>query len=230
MGNLSISKTRESLNKLKVKLINNLLNESPGGIKSARKTNFANNNADEVKKSSEAVTHLMVVDVTQFCPYFCCPSDLDGKIFSRSSSVKRREVMSPFNMHYSVHNMIELTEASNTFEAQRSSFHRFGSESHLIDASEMKPDLDQSFLSEKRETPKRAKINMNRMMFRSPSTRKFISVIQTEQSIDDFCLSKLQFKTFAKTQMTINWTLLKVSFEDVKILQALSDHNIQLVT
>jgi hypothetical protein len=119
MGNLSISKTRESLNKLKVKLINNLLNEPHGGIKSALKANFASTiptakSVDEIKKSSEAVTHLMVVDVTQFCPYFCCPSDLDGKIFSRSSSVKRREVMSPFNMHYSVHNMIELTEASNT--------------------------------------------------------------------------------------------------------------------
>ena len=69
MGNLSITKTRESLNKLKVKLINNLLTDShvtlAGGKNFPRKANFISpQTANGGKKGCEAVTHLMEVQVT----------------------------------------------------------------------------------------------------------------------------------------------------------------------
>jgi len=52
-----------------------------------------------------AKTNIMLVSLTDFCPYFCHKEDLDGKQFK---NIKKRELMSPVNMHYNVHNIIEL--------------------------------------------------------------------------------------------------------------------------
>lgn len=52
-----------------------------------------------------AKTTIMLVSLTDFSTYFCQTSDLDGKPFRK---VKKRELTSPFNMHYNVHELIEL--------------------------------------------------------------------------------------------------------------------------
>ena len=50
-------------------------------------------------------TNIMQVNMTDFCPYFCSTEDLNGK---QLKDVKKREIMSPFNVHLNVTNMIEL--------------------------------------------------------------------------------------------------------------------------
>lgn len=50
-------------------------------------------------------TNLLLLALTDFCPYFCDTDDLNGK---QLRDVKKREIMSPFNMHFNVTNMIEL--------------------------------------------------------------------------------------------------------------------------
>ena len=52
-----------------------------------------------------AKSGIMIMSLTDFCPYFCSISDLDGKSFRL---VKKREIMSPFSLHYNVHYMVEL--------------------------------------------------------------------------------------------------------------------------
>ena len=47
----------------------------------------------------------MLLSLTDFCPYFCATSDLDGKQFRH---VQKRELMKPFNMHLNKTDMIEL--------------------------------------------------------------------------------------------------------------------------
>jgi hypothetical protein len=44
-------------------------------------------------------TGILLLSLTQFSPYLCQTSDLDGAPFR---TVKKRELMSPFNMHYNV--------------------------------------------------------------------------------------------------------------------------------
>ena len=47
----------------------------------------------------------MLVSLTDFCPYFCSTDDLNGK---QLKDLQKREIMSPFNVHFNVTNMIEL--------------------------------------------------------------------------------------------------------------------------
>ena len=50
-------------------------------------------------------TNIFQLALTDFCPYFCSTADLNGK---QLRNVKKREIMSPFNMHFNITNMIEL--------------------------------------------------------------------------------------------------------------------------
>ena len=47
----------------------------------------------------------MLVSMTDFCPYFCSVADLNGK---QLKDLKKREIMSPFNVHFNVTQMLEL--------------------------------------------------------------------------------------------------------------------------
>lgn len=50
-------------------------------------------------------TRILLLSLTEFCPYFVATADLDGKQFRQ---VKKRELMKPFNMHFNTSQMIEL--------------------------------------------------------------------------------------------------------------------------
>ena len=100
-------------------------------------------------------TNILLLSLTDFCPYFCSISDLNGKQFR---DVKKREIMSPFNMHFNVTKMIELVNQG--------------------------------------EIP----------------------------SVND-----LVFKKFKKTEISLDWTLLKLSFQDLKLLKQIGDFNLKLI-
>ncbi len=87
------------------------------------------------------------MSLTHFTPYFCDKSDLDGTPFRL---VKKRELMSPFNMHYNIYEMIELKQKS--------------------------------------------------------------------QILSNF-VRNLVFRTYKKTDASIDWTLLKITFQDIALLQ-----------
>lgn len=97
------------MNHIKKKLLEqpflNLSNEdSPGFTKES-----VNNPASASRRTSQTYsppfpaidsssTHkLMQVSISDLCPFFCHPSDLDGKNFK---SVRKREMMSPFTLFY----------------------------------------------------------------------------------------------------------------------------------
>lgn len=94
---LIVNKVRETLETVKLKLLDRLSRnqESTANLLSLSDLDF----------DHSAKTGLIVVSLTQFTPYFCDISDLDGSPFRL---VKKRELMSPFNMHYNVYEMIEL--------------------------------------------------------------------------------------------------------------------------
>ena len=104
-----------------------------------------------------AKTGLMVISLTHFTPYFCDKSDLDGTPFRL---VKKRELMSPFNLHYNIYDMIELKQKS--------------------------------------------------------------------QILNNF-VRNLVFRTYKKTDASIDWTLLKITFQDITLLQQIVDHIGELV-
>ena len=94
---LIVNKVRETLDTVKLKLLDRLHRnqESVANLLSLTDQDF----------DHSAKTGLTVVSLTHFTPYFCDKSDLDGTPFR---FVKKRELMSPFNMHYNVYEMIEL--------------------------------------------------------------------------------------------------------------------------
>lgn len=95
----------------------------------------------------------MQVSISDLCPFFCHPSDLDGKKFNQ---VRKREMMSPFTLFYNKSEIIELTKTN---------------ERHYV----LSPD-------------------------------------------------KLIFKTYSKIEANLERTLLKLSFNDIKILKGIADH------
>lgn len=57
-------------------------------------------------------TNLLLINLTDFCPYFCSTEDLNGK---QLKDLTKREIMSPFNVHFNVTNMIELVKKKDFF-------------------------------------------------------------------------------------------------------------------
>ena len=74
--------------------------ESKGPSKSAKSVNI-----DSIDYDYSSKTNIMLVNLTDFCPYFCSTEDLNGK---QLKDLKKREIMSPFNVHFNVTNIIEL--------------------------------------------------------------------------------------------------------------------------
>jgi hypothetical protein len=95
----------------------------------------------------------MQVSISDLCPFFCHPGDLDGKKFNQ---VRKRAMMSPFTLFYNKSDIIEL-----------------------------------------------AKMN-ERLYVLSPD--------------------RLIFKTYSKAEANLDRTLLKLSFNDIKVLKGISDH------
>lgn len=92
----------------------------------------------------------MQVSISDLCPFFCHPADLNGKKFNQ---VRKREMMSHFTLFYNKSDMIELYKNND------------------------------------RSNPDR-----------------FV------------------FKTYSKTEANLERTLLKISFNDVKVLKGIADH------
>ena len=67
-------------------------------------------------------TNILLLSLTDFCPYFCSIADLNGKQFR---DVKKREIMSPFNMHFNITRMIELVNKDETPSANDLVFLKF---------------------------------------------------------------------------------------------------------
>jgi hypothetical protein len=59
--------------------------------------------ATDIEYDYSAKTKILLLSLTDFCPYFCSTADLDGKQFQM---MKKRELMKPFNMHYNITQMI----------------------------------------------------------------------------------------------------------------------------
>lgn len=95
----------------------------------------------------------MQLSLTDFSCYFCQTDDLNGKPFSL---IKKRELTSPFNMHYNVNELIELKKKDK---------------------------------------------------MRSQTT------------------SSLEFITSKINEVSIDWTLLKISFKDMQTLQSILEYN-----
>lgn len=96
---LIVNKVRETLDTVKLKLLDRFhkKSDSMANLFSLSDSDF----------DYSAKTGIMLVSMTHFSPYFCSSSDLDGTPFR---FVKKRELMSPFNMHYNVYEMIELKQ------------------------------------------------------------------------------------------------------------------------
>jgi len=96
---LIVNKIRETLDTVKLKLLDRLHRnaESTANLLSLTDQDF----------DHSAKIGLILVSLTQFSPYFCEKVDLDGTPFRL---VKKRELMSPFNIHYNVYEMIELNQ------------------------------------------------------------------------------------------------------------------------
>ena len=56
---------------------------------------------------SSSTFKIMQVSISDLCPFFCHPSDLDGKNFKQ---VRKREMMSPFTLFYNKNDIIELVK------------------------------------------------------------------------------------------------------------------------
>ena len=102
---------------------------------------------------SSSTFKIMQVSISDLCPFFCHPSDLDGKNFKQ---VRKREMMSPFTLFYNKQDIIELSKLNE------------------------------------------------RLFVASPD--------------------RMIFKKFNKTEINLERTLLKISFNDLKILKGISDH------
>lgn len=87
-GSLIVNKTRETLNDIKLKLLDRIQSEK-------QKFNLLTD--EDFDHSGK--TGIMLLSVTNFSLYFCSTNDLDGAPFR---NVRKRELMSPFNMHYNV--------------------------------------------------------------------------------------------------------------------------------
>ena len=59
----------------------------------------------------------MLVQLNDFCPYFCSTADLNGK---QLKDLKKREIMQPFNVHLNVTNMIELVRTNSSASSSSS--------------------------------------------------------------------------------------------------------------
>ncbi len=103
-------------------------------------------------------TNIMLVSLTDFCPYFCSTQDLNGK---QLKDLPKREIMQPFNVHFNVTNMIELVRTQGLFMQ--------GSSQPLV------------------------------------------------------------FKKYKKTEISLDWTLLKLSFHDLQIFKKMVSHNVDLI-
>ena len=99
-------------------------------------------------------TNIMLLALTDFCPYFCSSEDLNGK---QLKDLHKREIMSPFNVHFNVTHMIELV--------------RQGADGDEI-----------------------------------------------QRHFADLC-QPLIFKKYKKTEVSLDWTLLKLSFHDLQIFK-----------
>ena len=95
---------------------------------------------------------LMQVTISEMCPFFCLPGDLDGKKFMQ---VRKREMMSPFTCFYNKSDIVEL-----------------------------------------------AKLN-ERLYALSPD--------------------RLVFKMYNKVEVNLESTILKISFNDIKILKGIAE-------
>jgi hypothetical protein len=58
---------------------------------------------------SSAIFKLMQVSISDLCPFFCHPTDLNGKNFKQ---VRKREMMSPFTLFYNKQEIIELAKVN----------------------------------------------------------------------------------------------------------------------
>ena len=96
-SSLIVNKVRETVDTVKLKLLNRFHRnaESVANLHSLTDQDF----------DHSAKTGLTVLSLTQFSPFFCDKGDLDGTPFRL---VKKRELMSPFNMHYNIYEMMEL--------------------------------------------------------------------------------------------------------------------------
>ena len=189
VGDLILTKTRENINLLKLKLLDrkdreasnpntsqanlsaNLIQlkknetnfvtangdseESPLRIHEEEKSPVAEEDNDNLSYEYTQKTNILLLSLTDFCPYFCSTEDLNGKQFR---DVRKREIMSPFNMHFNVTKMIELVNRSDARQA-----------------------------------------------------------------------NDLVFLKFKKTEISLDWTLLKLSFQDIKLLKQIGDFNLKLI-
>ena len=184
-GDMIITKTRENINQVKLKLLDRM-DKDDVSTQQHRQSKYMNPQfssqlisvddsamyqtgleSEESKASKSAKneinydysskTNIMLVSLTDFCPYFCSTEDLNGK---QLKDLKKREIMSPFNVHFNVTNMIELVRG------------------------QVQP-MDQ--------------------------------------------IQKLVFRKFKKTEISLDWTLLKLSFHDLQIFKQIAAHNVALI-
>ena len=184
-GDMILTKTRENINQVKLKLLDRMdkahpQTQQPPGKQMLLNTQINESDtrstiymtqqeAEETKQQAKpsapinydysSKTNIMLISLTDFCPYFCSTEDLNGK---QLKDLKKREIMSPFNVHFNVTNMIELVR---------------------VDSPHLLSDLMQS----------------------------------------------LVFRKFKKTEISLDWTLLKLSFHDLQIFKQITDHNVELI-
>ena len=103
--------------------------------------------AETINYDYSSKTNIMIVALTDFCPYFCSTADLNG---CQLKDLKKREIMSPFNVHFNLTHMIELVRKGATSQE---------------------------------------------------------------------ALQTLIFRKFKKTEVSLDWTLLKLSFNDLQIFK-----------
>ena len=94
----------------------------------------------------------MIISLTNFTPYLCLAEEMDGRPWHQ---VQKRELMSPFNLHYNLQSILELRQRT----------------------------------SQKNE------------------------------------LNSLVFKLYSKSDISIDWTLIKVTFKDLVNIQKIMEHN-----
>jgi hypothetical protein len=102
---------------------------------------------------SSSTIKIMQVSISDLCPFFCHPQDLDGKNFKQ---VRKREMMSPFTLFYNKQDIIEL-------------------------------------------------VKLNERLYPNSPDR-------------------LVFKLYNKVEANLERTLLKISFNDIKVLKGIADH------
>jgi hypothetical protein len=158
-GNTSFTYIREKLNHIKKKLLEQplmcMLQEDAQMAKesSASRRGSSTYSPPFPSVDSSSTIKIMQVSISDLCPFFCHPSDLDGKNFKQ---VRKREMMSPFTLFFNKQDIIELSKLNE------------------------------------------------RLYAASPD--------------------RLVFKKFNKTEINLERTLLKISFNDLTILKGISDH------